>query len=293
LTDWAAVASAIAGATGERFSPGPPQPVGGGSINRGYRLSDGRRTFFLKVNRAGLRAMFEAEADGLRALAATCSLRVPMPVCVGEDAHSSWLVLEHLEIGRCSAEQMAQLGRSLAGLHAAQAPRFGWHRDNTIGSTPQPNGWRDSWPAFWREQRLGFQLELARRNGYGKALREADGLLDAVDALLAGHAPAPSLLHGDLWGGNAGCTVEGEPVVFDPACYYGDREADLAMTALFGGFPRAFYAAYEEAAPLRSRHAVRRELYNLYHVLNHLNLFGGGYLQQAAGMIGRLLSEVR
>jgi fructosamine-3-kinase len=293
VTDWAAVAAAIARATGQPFTPAATEAAGGGSINRGYRLTDGRRTFFVKVNRAGVRAMFEAEAEGLQALAAARALRVPVPVCHGEDTRSSWLVLEHLELRRGTTEQMAALGRGLAALHAARGPRFGWHRDNTIGSTPQPNAWHDSWPAFWRERRLRCQLELARRNGYGTALRESDALLDAVDALLAGHTPAPSLLHGDLWAGNAGCTAGGEPVVFDPACYYGDRETDLAMTVLFGGFPPAFHAAYEHAAPLAPGHAVRRELYNLYHVLNHLNLFGGGYLQQAAGMLGRLLSEVR
>ena len=188
---------------------------------------------------------------------------------------------------------MAALGQRLAGLHRSSAERFGWHRDNTIGATPQSNRWTASWIEFWRTQRLGFQLELAARNGYGGSLqRRGEQLLAQLDALLA-HDPAPSLLHGDLWGGNAAATPAGEPVLFDPACYYGDREADLAMTELFGGFAPAFYSAYRDTWQVDAGYAVRRDLYNLYHVLNHLNLFGGGYRAQAEGMIERLLSEVR
>jgi fructosamine-3-kinase len=186
---------------------------------------------------------------------------------------------------------MAALGRGLAALHANHAERFGWHRDNTIGSTPQPNAWSDSWLEFWRDRRLAQQLELAHRNGH--ALARGDALLAGLHQLLDGHEPRPSLLHGDLWGGNAGFTDGGEPVVYDPACYCGDREADLAMTELFGGFRPAFHAAYREAAPLAPGYPLRRDLYNLYHVLNHLNLFGGGYLRQAGSMIDRLLSEIR
>jgi fructosamine-3-kinase len=188
---------------------------------------------------------------------------------------------------------MAALGQQLAHLHRASAARFGWHRDNTIGATPQPNPWTESWIEFWRTQRLAFQLQLAARNGHtGGLQRRGEQLLVRLDALLA-HDPARSLLHGDLWGGNAAATAAGEPVLFDPACYYGDRETDLAMTELFGGFAPAFYSEYRAAWPLDAGYGARRDLYNLYHVLNHLNLFGGGYRAQAEGMIERLLSEVR
>jgi fructosamine-3-kinase len=288
---WEAVAASIARATGRPFAVTAASAAGGGSINRGYRITDGSRTCFVKVNHAGLAWMFEAEAQGLQALAATGAIRVPQPICWGEDEASSWLVLEHLELRRSDACAMAALGGCLAALHGTHAERFGWHRENTIGSTPQRNGWMDSWVQFWREQRLGFQLGLAERNGYGRRLRRADALMARLDLLLS-HAPRPSLLHGDLWGGNAACTGHGQPVVYDPACYYGDREADIAMTHLFGGFTPEFYAAYAEALPLPDGHSVRRELYNLYHVLNHLNLFGGGYLAQASDMIDRTLSEI-
>ena len=290
---WEGVAASIARATGRPFRVASASACGGGSINRGYRLSDAGRTFFVKVNRAGLVPMFEAEAQGLQALAATAVLQVPQPICWGADHTASWLVLEYLELRHGVQAGMSQLGRGLASLHAHHAARFGWHRDNTIGATPQPNAWTDSWLQFWRDRRLAFQLDMAARNGHRGGLRRADTLLADLEQLFAGHTPAPSLLHGDLWSGNAAFTAAGVPVIFDPACYYGDREADLAMTQLFGGFAPAFYAAYQEAAPLPPGYRVRRDLYNLYHVLNHLNLFGGSYLRQAAGMIDRLLAEVR
>jgi len=147
---------------------------------------------------------------------------------------------------------------------------------------------------FFRERRLRYQLELASQRGFARDLEEpGHRLLEGVGALLEGHRPEPSLLHGDLWAGNWFADGEDRPVIFDPAVYYGDREADLAMTRLFGGFGRAFYSAYETEAPLPPGHAVRAELYNLYHVLNHANLFGGGYARQARSIIDRLLAEVR
>ena len=290
---WEAVAASIAAATGSAFRITECTEVGGGCINRGYRLADGTLVYFVKLNRAGRRAMFEAEAEGLRAIERTGTVRVPVALCTGEDERHCWLVLEYLDLVPGGPGTMAVLGQRLAALHRASAERFGWHRDNTIGATPQPNRWSASWSEFWGTQRLGFQLELADRNGYRGALqRRGEMLLARLDGLLA-HDPAPSLLHGDLWGGNAAATVAGAPVLFDPACYYGDREADLAMTELFGGFAPAFHSAYRDTWPLDAGYAVRRELYNLYHVLNHLNLFGGGYRAQAEGMIERLLSEVR
>ena len=176
------------------------------------------------------------------------------------------------------------MGRMLAEAHRKRGPRFGWHRDNYIGTTPQQNGWCDDWAEFWRERRLRPQLALAQRSGFDLGVVEVDGILE-------NHEPHPSLLHGDLWRGNAGFTSDG-PVVFDPAVYYGDREADLAMTELFGRFPPEFYAAYEKAYPLERGYELRKELYHLYHLLNHLNLFGAGYLEQVQrtlGLLGRAL----
>ena len=213
-----------------------------------------------------------------------------MPLCRGDAGEDTYLVLEYLEM-RGSGDYAA-LGRSLALVHSARGEYFGWPRDNYIGKTPQLNRRSRSWSEFWRDARLRPQLELARRNGAGgKLLEKGERLVENVSRLLAGHVPLPSLLHGDLWGGNAGFLAGGAPVLFDPAVYWGDREADLAMTELFGGFPPAFYSAYAEIAAPDSGYALRRSLYNLYHVLNHANLFGGTYAAQAERMMDALLAQ--
>lgn len=238
--------------------------------------------------------MFEAEAAGLEALARTGAVRVPRVIGTGTTGSTAWIALERLTLRARDARCDAQLGAALARLHGASAERFGWDRDNTIGATPQRNGWRDGWAEFWRDLRLKPQLELAARNGYRGCIEAAgEKLLACVPALLERHRVDPSLVHGDLWSGNAAADASGEPVVYDPAVYYGDREADLAMTELFGGFAPSFYAAYRAAWPLEPGYETRRDLYNLYHVLNHLNLFGRSYLVQAKVMVSRLLSEVR
>ena len=209
--------------------------------------------------------------DGLKALGAV--VRVPRILDHGTD----FLVLEQLDLRRSG--DWAALAQMLAKLHRTSGPRFGWHRDNWIGATPQLNDWRDDWATFFLECRIEPQLALARRNGFSIPFPKEN--------LLEGHKPSPSLLHGDLWSGNAGFIDEG-PVIFDPAVYYGDREADIAMTELFGGFPARFYAAYSEAYPLPDGYEARKHLYNLYHLLNHLNIFGAGYLAQVQRTLGLL-----
>jgi fructosamine-3-kinase len=252
--------------------------VDGGCINHAYTLHDGVRRYFVKINSAARRDMFEAEAEGLRELAAVQALRVPMPVGTGSAGDQAFLVLEHLPLG-ATADPL-RLGRQLAALHAHAGGAHGWKRDNTIGATPQANTPSADWVAFWREQRLRPQFERAWRNGHDELRAPGELLLLRLDEVLEGRTPPPSLLHGDLWGGNVSGLADGTPVLFDPAVYYGDRETDLAMTELFGGFPRSFYRAYNEAAPLDSGYARRKHVYNLYHLLNHLNLFGAGYLGQ-------------
>jgi protein-ribulosamine 3-kinase len=233
---------------------------------------------------------FAAEADGLAALAAA-GTRAPAVLCRGESGGEAFLVLEYLDL-RPSGDYAA-LGRALALLHSARGELFGWQRDNYIGTTPQLNRRTLRWADFWRDARLGPQLELARRKGLGASLlAKAERLIDALPRLLSDHAPSACLLHGDLWSGNTGFLEDGAPVLFDPAVYWGDREADVAMTELFGGFPQAFYSTYSAIAPLDSGYARRRPLYNLYHVLNHANLFGGGYASQAERMIDGLLAQL-
>lgn len=284
------IACAVGQATGRQFELTDLRQAGGGCINQGRALTgrDGRR-FFVKLNDARHAAMFAAEAEGLAELDAAAAIRVPRPITHGISGNQAFLVLEWLDLGGQGSG--VDLGRRLANLHRTTREQFGWHRDNTIGSTPQPNTVASDWPTFFARQRLGYQLHLAERNGAPAPLLDAgERLIMELGHFFSGYRPIPSLLHGDLWGGNYGFT-DGQPVLFDPAVYFGDREADLAMTELFGGFPADFHAAYREAWPLDPGYATRKALYNLYHVLNHFNLFGGGYAGQAQAMIGRLLTQ--
>lgn len=263
--------------------------IGGNELSSVWSLAIGETRFFVKIADMPHADMLGAEAEGLKAIAQTGTVRVPDVIATGFAEGAAFLAIEWLTI--VDGGRDAALGRALAALHAVKAERYGWHRDNTIGTTPQANGWSDDWAAFFRDHRLLPQLELAAANGHrGTLQRDGGKLLERVSTLLAGHQPTASLLHGDLWAGNAGQLEGGTPVVFDPAVYYGDRETDLAMTELFGGFHADFYAAYHEAAPLPAGYEVRRTLYNLYHVLNHLNLFGTAYRKQAEAMVGELLA---
>lgn len=282
------IASAISDVTLRPFDIARATPVNGGSINQSYRLDsrDGA-CYFVKLNEAQHLAMFAAEATGLATIAATGTLCVPRHIAHGIAGNQSYLVLEHLELS--SRGDAKLLGAQLAALHRCSAKQFGFEQDNFIGTTAQPNTWTDDWITFWREQRLGFQLRLAAQNGYeGELQKSGAQLLDALPAFFADYIPQPSLLHGDLWGGNHAYLADGTPVIFDTATYYGDRECDLAMTELFGGYPAEFYAAYRSAWPLDKGYEKRRDLYNLYHILNHANLFGGVYLKQAKQMMQRL-----
>ena len=289
-----AISRELSARLGVRCAPEPARPVSGGSIHRCYLWRCATGPMFVKVADASAAVLFEAEAAGLVELAAAHAVRTPALRARGVAGDTAFLALEWIEARLSGQDGERKLGERLAAQHRVTAEQFGWRMDNSIGRTPQVNGWLSSWVEFFRERRLRYQLELASRRGFGKLLGQpGERLLETVGALLEGHRPQPSLLHGDLWGGNWFADAEGEPVIFDPAVYYGDRETDLAMTRLFGGFGRAFYAAYQAAAPLPAGQAVRSELYNLYHVLNHANLFAGGYASQARSMIERLLAETR
>lgn len=285
------IAQHIADKTGSRFVISHTRPIGGGCINQAMSVSGESARYFVKLNQADRLSMFESEADALNELAAVAALRVPQPICSGLAGHQSYLVLEYLELtGRINMEQ---LGRQLAAQHRHRAAHYGWWRDNVIGSTPQRNTHNPDWVDFWRQHRLGYQLNLAASQGYGGELqRLGEQLMARMPGLFSTYQPSPSLLHGDLWAGNAAALAEGTPVIFDPALYYGDREADLAMTELFGGFGGRFYAAYHEAWPLDAGYPARKTFYNLYHIINHLNLFGGGYQRQALDMMRQLLAEI-
>lgn len=284
-----AICQKISGTTGQPFTIADSRPLGGGCIHDAACVTgeDGRR-FFVKQNDRSRIPSFEAEAHALARMAETRTIRVPEPLGTCADKTRAALVLEFIPMGGSGSQEA--MGRQLARLHRSTAKAFGWPHDNWIGDTIQLNGFDDDWLRFYRDRRLKPQIEWARKKSL--PLGKAEALLEALPAFFKGYHPVPSLLHGDLWGGNADFTADGEPVVFDPAAYYGDREADLAMTEMFGGFGSGFYKGYDAEWPLNPGYRTRKQLYILYHVLNHFNIFGGGYGSQAGSMVATLLKSV-
>ena len=292
--DWKGIADAIAAATREPFVAVSVRAVGGGSIHASWRIGDGRREFFVKTGASRINPMFIAEAAGLQALAVTATARTPAVICRGVSDSTAFLVLEALDLAPLDRESGARLGEALARMHRVKGDSYGWTGDNFIGATPQINATHPSWPHFFGDRRLRPQLQLALANGMDKALvAKGMGIVERLGGLFLEYRPQPSLLHGDLWSGNAGALADDTPALFDPACYWGDRETDIAMAELFGGFPTSFFVAYRATWPLDRDYERRKPLYNLYHVLNHYNLFGGAYLGQAQRMIERLLADLR
>lgn len=291
MPDWAAIFEAL-GQQGIAAKASPaPRALGGGDISAAWRLATENGPVFLKTGDAAAFEQLDAEADGLRELQNAAAVRVPRVLGAGHHGGHAFLALEWLELEPGGTDAARTLGRQLAAQHRHTQEAFGWHRDNTIGSTPQCNTPDRDWVRFFREQRLRFQLDLAARNGYTGELQDRGTVLAGrLERLFDGYTPQPSLLHGDLWGGNWG-VADGEPVIFDPAVHYGDRECDLAMTHLFGGFGREFYTAYEDAWPLDAGYRRRVPLYQLYHVLNHLNLFGRSYLARSLSLLRELAPE--
>lgn len=266
--------------------------VSGGCISNAARVElAGREPAFLKwgVTREHSPALFAEEARSLALIAETETLRVPRVL----DQHSAegyaWLLLEWLEPGGRSARSQALLGERLAALHRSSAEQFGWPADNFIGSLPQSNRAHDSWPEFWREERLLPQLQRAGARLTNVDRRRLEQLADRTDEILGDVATEPpSLLHGDLWSGNLHIMADGTPAVIDPASYYGHREVDLAMSRLFGGFSDEFYRAYQRAWPSVAGLDKRMAMYQLYYLLVHVNLFGGGYTSQTMSVAAQL-----
>ncbi|HEY4374078.1 MAG TPA: fructosamine kinase family protein [Burkholderiales bacterium] len=274
---------------------GDLKAVAGGSIQPAFiaTLADGAR-FFVKVGTPEQRERLRAEARGLEALRAAGGVRVPQTWLVGGEVRYYFLVLEYLDLRAGVEAAHARLGRELAQLHRATAPAFGFERDNFIGATPQPNTQSASWPLFWREQRLLPQLRLAQEEASARPwIDRGFELAERLEGFFGAYRPQPSLLHGDLWPGNAGFLADGTPVIYDPAVYYGDREAELATTEMFGGLPPAFHAAYREAWPLDTGYTARRSLYQLYHLLNHHHLFGASYASAVGAQIDALLAAIK
>ena len=289
MSTFSSIPEAISQSTGKKFETDRSSSLSGGSISRSQCLTghDGR-VFFCKENDLAFLPFFEAEALALNEIHATDTIRTPEVICFGKTRSASFLVLEFIKEGSSSSKGQKEMGTQLARLHKIAQPYFGWSRDNCIGSTSQPNPRNQNWIEFYQQQRLQHQFQLAARKG--RSFEKIEKLLLNLEFFFQGYTPQASLLHGDLWGGNASEDLSGIPFIYDPASYYGDREADIAFTYMFGGFSSSFYEAYEKEFPLHNGFEIRKTLYNLYHELNHFNLFGGGYASSAQSSINQLVS---
>ncbi len=293
MIDWHDITAQINTASGLTLNASVVKSVGGGSINSAYLLGEPNQGVFVKTNRPNQLGMFLAEAAGLASLSEANAIAVPTVYCTGKTRGVAFIAMQALKIGRAKTASKQQFGSQLAAMHRFQKQRFGAAINNTIGYTQQVNTWHDNWFTFWRENRLNFQLDLAKNNGAAAALIDNGFDLSERFEVLFDSTPKAACLHGDLWQGNWGFDESGQPLIFDPAHYFGDRETDIAMTKLFGRASDDFYAAYQDAYPLRPDYAIRETFYNIYHILNHYNLFGGGYADQAQKMIQSVLSEIR
>lgn len=281
-----------AGGERERFTVGGGGYGGGGGASVGTIVDKvtGDK-YFYKMARGSDGSMLAAERAGLKAMHEAGAIRVPKPICGGTTAGGSYAVFEYLNMGGQSSVEKAELmGVQLAQMHRSFSPngKYGFDIDNTIGATPQPNGWKDTWADFWVDRRLKHMIKLSERDG--AVFPDKEKVISKTRDILSTHKAKPSLVHGDLWGGNQGFVAPAnDPVIFDPATYYGDREVDIAMTHVFGGFSAGFYRGYEKEWPLEPGHEQRQTVYNLYHMLNHFVLFGGGYLSSSQRMMGQIL----
>jgi protein-ribulosamine 3-kinase len=261
-------------------------PLAGGCINNAVRLDTSQGIYCLKWNTRAPAGVFPSEAHGLTLIASSRTIRVPMVHAYGDPSPEGipgYILLEWIQPPQSQNINMASLGEQLALLHRGSVSAnqlYGLDRDNFIGSSHQINTWSENWPAFFSDRRLSYQANLALKSGRLPAAwrKRIESIQSRIDELLPNRTDLqPSLLHGDLWAGNVISASSGMPVLIDPAVYYGDREAEIAYTELFGGFSPAFYQAYQAAFPLDPGYTYRRNLYNLYHLLNHLNIFGEMY----------------
>ena len=298
---YTSLASALVSLFGTSVAIAHTDRVSGGDINKSYALTlnTGDR-IFMKANAKENAAFFTAEAAGLSAIAATKAIASPRILCTGtddgEEVGYSFLLLDFIASGKKRADYYETLAYNLAAMHNADTSSFvsdgtfGFFQDNFIGARAQENHPADSWILFFRESRLAPQFKAADKNFSSADRKRITRLLDHLDEYLV-EPEKPSLVHGDLWGGNVLCGADGNALLIDPATYVGHAEADLAMTELFGGFPPAFYDAYREARPLQNGYEDRRDLYNLYQLLNHLNMFGQGYLSAVQSIVAEYVGD--
>jgi len=288
LLDW------LSDLLGTDYRTAQARPSGAGCINETYEIySQQLDSVFVKVGPVGQLDMYEKEALGLQLLDQCPAIRVPAVLGAARLQHCSVLAMEFIALAAIKARHEAHFGEALAQLHSMQGKAYGLEHNNYIGRSHQINGWHTDWWVFYAERRLLPQRKLAQAKGMRRALlQDLDRLLGLLPHTLGWYQPPAVLLHGDLWSGNMAVDPSGTPTLFDPAVYYGDAETDLAMSRMFGAPGAAFYEAYHTVLPLRDGHSLRRNLYDLYHWLNHFNLFGVGYLGQVEHTLAALLREL-
>jgi len=262
--------------------------LSGGCISDAYKvITENGLNYFLKYNPSDSNDMFIKEANGLKELAKASAIRIPEVLSFNDD----FILLEYIPTGSKKKNFFEEFGRSFAKMHKHTSESFGFYEDNYIGSNPQKNipdeNEKSSWVNFYFKKRILNQFQLSEKlgNSTEKLRKGISKLENKIEEIIGDTKEKPSLLHGDLWGGNYMVDENGNAVLIDPAVYYGHREADLGMTKLFGGFSSEFYHAYNETFPIEDGYEYRENIYKLYHVLNHLNLFGGGYYSQAISLI--------
>lgn len=286
---WNHICGVISDKTKHNFQVLNKHSVHGGCINQAYLLEGNEANYFVKLNHQSSLSNFNCEMAGLKALKSTNTIRVPEVIGAGSHNDNSYLILEALQLSGRGA--IADFATALANLHKSYGPEFGFTEDNYIGATKQNNARKSDWVAFFYENRINFQLDLLQQKYDIRTMRNKGILLATkIQDLFENYSPLPSLLHGDLWQGNYSFDQQGNPVIFDPACYYGDHEADLAMLELFGNPGDSFFKAYQMCFPIDKGYQQRKVLYNLYHILNHANLFGTSYLGQAESMMDTILN---
>ncbi|MDN4501423.1 fructosamine kinase family protein [Alteromonadaceae bacterium BrNp21-10] len=286
---WSHICQHISEVTQSNFACNKPKLLSIGQANQCYELACDEQQYFVKLAEKRFFNQLEAEVVNLVGLQKSQHFMVPKVICSGQVSTKSYLVLELLQLSKTvDEEDYHAFGMSLAKLHQFEpAQMYGWQEDNYIGPTVQPNQWHKKWSSFFAEQRIGYQLQLLKDVGH--SFGDIDNIIANIKQLLHHYQPQASLLHGDLWHGNCGFIAQ-QPCIFDPACYYGDRETDIAMAELFGHFPTAFYKGYDAIWPLDSGYSYRKPIYQLYHVLNHALMFGDPYIASANSILINLES---
>lgn len=288
LLNWPQLESTFKDDFGSAFVIHEALPISGGDINLAFKLDTNQGQYFVKLNTPDKVDMFRAERDGLIELAKCDALVVPEPLVFGQNANAAFLCMSWLDM-RDDIDNAA-LGEAVAMLHEPIGQEFGWGENNFIGSSVQHNDWSEDWPGFFWEKRLEPQLYQMIEAGSSFPEEALEPLRGAVNRILEGRVYQASIVHGDLWNGNVGMTEDGRPCLFDPAVYWGHSETDISMAKLFGGFKQEFYDAYHSIRPAETGGEGQILVYQLYHLLNHYNLFGGSYLDQCVKHIGKVMS---